>query len=243
MTPTARRAKEREREVMLARRVRVVRTGRASALRDFAAPFAAFGERQARADGPDAPRSGLEVAVRVEEGLRVDGAVTVVVILFGQGILRPPSDAPASKRRADAREVGRAPPCPRSTDDSYPRSRADLFQTEQHPSRAVPVHTRFPREQRARASADAGALRWLRSSRARPAAAAGRAAAAAASLGPDYFWAVAAERACCCCWSICAMARERSIANCFTSLFDDVASLLSRAVILPMSFAWKSASK
>lgn len=60
---------------------------------------------------------------------------------------------------------------------------------------------------------------------------------------PDYFCAVAAARACCCCWSICAIARDCSIANCFTSRFDEVASLFSSAVIFCMSLFWNKAWK
>ena len=53
----------------------------------------------------------------------------------------------------------------------------------------------------------------------------------------------AAASCCCCCWSICEMARERSMANCFTSRTWLVASLLSSAVIFCRSRSWKSASK
>jgi hypothetical protein len=60
---------------------------------------------------------------------------------------------------------------------------------------------------------------------------------------PHHPYEAAAASACCCCCNICAIARERSIANCFTSLFGDVASLFSSAVILFMSFKPKSASK
>lgn len=60
---------------------------------------------------------------------------------------------------------------------------------------------------------------------------------------PYFACCAAAAIACACCCSICAMARERSIANCFTSRFGDVASLLSRPLIFSMSFDWKSASK
>jgi hypothetical protein len=57
------------------------------------------------------------------------------------------------------------------------------------------------------------------------------------------FVCAAAASCCCCCWSICETARDRSMANCFTSRTWLVASLLSRAVIFWRSRSWKSASK
>lgn len=59
-----------------------------------------------------------------------------------------------------------------------------------------------------------------------------------------HFACWAAWSAACCCCSIWPIALLRSIANCFTSRFGLVASLLRRAVIFAcMSFDWKRASK
>jgi hypothetical protein len=48
---------------------------------------------------------------------------------------------------------------------------------------------------------------------------------------------------CCCCWRNCATARERSIANCLTSLFGEPASAFKSFVTFSISRLWNSASK